>query len=497
MGLETGTYVNDLVSTNPVVGDNVAEGDDHLRLIKAVLQATFPSHSRAHYLWTASAVSADQTPGASDEGKVYAVDATAAARSVTLPSAPTVGYRVAVVKTDSGSNAVTVGRSGSDTINGATSRTISYQFQAECYTYVGSNVWTVFALVHPRMLVGLASATDGTLAQFDGASGKLLKESTLTGILKATAGVPAAAVAGTDYYNPGGTDVAVTDGGTGASDAATARTNLGLAIGTNVQAYDAELAAIAGLVSAADTAPYFTGSGAAALMTVTAAARSLLDDASVAAIATTLGLGTSDNPQFAGVNLSHATANTLTGSSGDALIEGTILKKVGKETIWIPAVAMTPRTTNGAASGTTELTTNDVMLSTLDFDTTTEEGCGFFIAFPKSYNNSTVTFKAMWTAASGSGGVAWGLAAYAFSDDDAMDTAVSGQQVVTDTLITANDMHITAESSAITIGGTPAAGDVVYFELTREVANGSDTLAVDVKLLGIHLYFSSNASTDA
>jgi len=43
MGLETGTYISDLNSSNPVAGDPVNEGDDHLRLIKTTVKATFPS----------------------------------------------------------------------------------------------------------------------------------------------------------------------------------------------------------------------------------------------------------------------------------------------------------------------------------------------------------------------------------------------------------------------------------------------------------------------
>jgi hypothetical protein len=93
----------------------------------------------------------------------------------------------------------------------------------------------------------------------------------------------------TGMYEAGGTDVAVADGGTGASTAAGARTSLGLVIGTDIQAFDADTAAIAALVSAANKLPYATGVGAWALADLTAYARTLLAGADAPALRALLG----------------------------------------------------------------------------------------------------------------------------------------------------------------------------------------------------------------
>ena len=104
-----------------------------------------------------------------------------------------------------------------------------------------------------------------------------------------------------------GTAIGTGYGGTGATTASGARTNLGLAIGTDVQAYDADLAALAGVTSAADKVPYFTGTATADVATLTSFGRSLIDDVDAAAARTTLGLGTMSTQNANNVSITGGT----------------------------------------------------------------------------------------------------------------------------------------------------------------------------------------------
>jgi hypothetical protein len=177
-------------------------------------------------------------------------------------------------------------------------------------------------------------------------------------------------------------------------------------------------------------------------------------------------------------------------------VEGATAITQGTHTIPIIAAALTANTTNGPASGTTETGTHKVMLSTLDFDQSTDESAQITIPMPKSWNEGTVTAQFGWTAGA-TGDVVWGCSAVALSDDDAVDAAFGTAQTVTDAVTAAGDLMWSAATAAITIAGTPAAEDLVVFKFYRDADNGADTLAADAKLIAVRIKFTINAGDDS
>ena len=172
------------------------------------------------------------------------------------------------------------------------------------------------------------------------------------------------------------------------------------------------------------------------------------------------------------------------------------IKIAGKETIWIPAVAMYPNTTNGAEANQVELS-NGPEIKVLDFDKDSDENAQFAVAFPKSWNEGTVTFQAFFTATStDTGTVSWDLAGVALADNGDLNTAFGTAVAPTAKAHsgTSNDLDVTAESGAVTIAGSPSTDEYVFFQITRDVSD--DTLNADARLLGIKLFFTTDAAND-
>ena len=171
----------------------------------------------------------------------------------------------------------------------------------------------------------------------------------------------------------------------------------------------------------------------------------------------------------------------------------------GQHTIWIPAGSFVPETTAGAEAETTESTTNAVMMDGLLFDTTTEEAGQVAILMPKSWDAGTLIAQFVWThpVTTTNFGVTWGLQAVAFANDDAFDTAFGTGIEVSDTGGTTDDVYISAETAAITVAGTPGSEELVVFRAYRDPVDASDNMAVDAKLIGIKVHYTTNAETDS
>jgi hypothetical protein len=187
------------------------------------------------------------------------------------------------------------------TVKGTTDKTFNW--------VNASDAWT--SSEYMDLASGKAYMVNGAVVLSNTTLGSSVVNSSLTSLGTVTTGT----------WNAG--TIAIAYGGTGATTASNARVNLGLEIGVDVQGYDPELAALAGLTSAADKLPYFTGANTASLTTLTAFGRSLIDDVDAAAGRTTLGLGTIATQNANSVSISGGSITNLTTFDGVTIDGGT------------------------------------------------------------------------------------------------------------------------------------------------------------------------------
>ena len=118
------------------------------------------------------------------------------------------------------------------------------------------------------------------------------------------------------------TDLAIEDGGTGASSASDARTNLGLAVGSDVQAYSPVLDGLASGFDAADLVAYSTASGVVSSAPFTSFARSIVSGTTAGGVRTTLGLGSLSTQNADDVAINGGSISNVTLNSGSVAISG-------------------------------------------------------------------------------------------------------------------------------------------------------------------------------
>jgi hypothetical protein len=145
--------------------------------------------------------------------------------------------------------------------------------------------------------------------------------------------------------------------------------------------------------------------------------------------------------------------------AGDISSGGLPVKVAGKESMWIPSTAMSPTVSSGcAAHASVETTAGRPDMIVLDFDKDADEFAQFQIAFPKSWDEGTITFQVYWAGIAATTNCVWTL-------------------------------------QGVTIAGTPAVGDICYFRIGRDISE--DNMAGDARLLGIKLFFNTDAKNDS
>lgn len=159
---------------------------------------------------------------------------------------------------------------------------------------------------------------------------------------------------------------------------------------------------------------------------------------------------------------------------------------VDYKNLWIGGFKPTV-TSACAAAAQIEMGTNKNVYDYLAFDKDSIEYAYVNVPMPLDYDGGTITAEFYWLhPAATAFKVSWGLQGIAITDDGTLDVAQGTAIYSNDEGGTTSDLYISPATAAITIGGTPAAGKLIQFRVSRKADDATnDTLDVDAYLLGV------------
>ena len=170
------------------------------------------------------------------------------------------------------------------------------------------------------------------------------------------------------------------------------------------------------------------------------------------------------------------------------------------DTVFIPAAAMVPSASNGAAADA--ITFTNTKRDTMKFGTVYDDSCEFDLALPDDWNKGSLKAKFLWTVndslASSSTNVKWGIGCRATADGESVSTAPTTFEAVTDTLSQVNNLHRTDATDAFTPEGTSGDGNLIHFTVRRMNANPpSSPMSKEALLFGVIIQFARTSSLEA
>lgn len=203
-----------------------------------------------------------------------------------------------------------------------------------------------------------------------------------------------------------------------------------------------------------------------------------------------VGLGSVDNT---------ADANKPVSTPQQAALDAKLA--TGVRSICIPAVALTPRTTGGAAWGSVETATNKRMVRSLDFDAATAEYAQVCIPMPKSWDKRAFNVRVIWQPAdSASGNVRWAARAAAvdfYDGTDNLDRAWGAAVAAASGAPALATATAYTDLASVSAAGTPSNNTLLFIEIYRDAADAADTYAADAKLLAVFVHATLAATNDA